>query len=117
VFGCLVWQEPILFLHLLFVELVSTVTGHFYAALYPRDGNLSGPWPSCEAHLVIWEAGWYLLLSSSFLAVLALFVVWWKGRELIVDTNSRYATLILLAILASGAAVMLTMDAMTIALG
>jgi len=87
------------------------VGGYYYVAVYPKARNLirEGPWP--WGHLIIMEAKEHLFLIGPFLAALLLFIVWWKGQKLMVDNDSRHASLVLSAILAIGAVMMLFMGA------
>lgn len=99
--------------------LSSVVGGYYYVALYPKAGNLikGGPWPFSEAHLIMMEAKRHFLLIGSILAALALFIVWSKREELMVEKDWRYASLVLSASLAAAEFVMFTIDAVVVALG
>jgi hypothetical protein len=94
-------------------NVASMVIGRYFVALYPKGRNVGSLWPSIDSHIIIWERSWDLLLISSLVAGITFLIVWLRGDKMTMDKNSRYAALVLLAILVAGAAWMLSMDAMT----
>ena len=95
--------------------LASSIIGDYYFSLHTKASALKEA--GFEAQIIAMELKRHYLIVGSFLAVLALFLVWWKGEELMIHKNWRYGCLLLSGILAGVQFVMLTIDAVVVPLG